>query len=68
MVVTLFQYSQNMGDDDCLVFARLGVNDGQLGAAVQADQDAAFSLAKTAAEELKYDHHSHLVTSYYICI
>ena len=57
-----------MGDDDCLVFARLGVNDGQLGAAVNANQDAAFSLAKTAAEELKYDHHSHLLTPNDICI
>ena len=48
-----------MGDDDCLVFASLGVRDGQLGGA---DQDAAFSLAKTAAEELKYDRHLQFYT------
>ena len=64
----IYQYLLKMGDDDCLVFARLGVNDGQLGAAVNANQDAAFSLAKTAAEELKYDHHSHLLTPNDICI
>ena len=40
-------------DGECIVFARLGVRDGQLRAAVQTNQDAAFSLAKAAAEELK---------------
>ena len=54
-----------MGDDDCLVFASLGVGDGQLGGA---DQDAAFSLAKTAAEELKYDRHLQSYTPNDICI
>ena len=43
----------NMGDEDCILFARLGVRDGQLKTGVQADQDAAFSLAQAAAEELK---------------
>ena len=57
-----------MGDDDCLVFASLGVRDGQLGGADQADQDAAFSLAKTAAEELKYDRHLKFYTPNDICI
>ena len=57
-----------MGDDDRLVFASLGVRDGQLGGADQADQDAAFSLAKTAAEELKYDRHLQSYTPNDICI
>ena len=43
-----------MGDDEnCIVFARLGVKDGQHAAAEQAYQDAAYSLAEAAAEELK---------------